>query len=329
MSILHSARYGAVCVAVGVIAACSSSPPQITSATMAGAQPDGRGVPSGHIDRRESWMSPEASKEQLLYISSNSSPANVFAFSLPQLHLVGTLTGFRSPQGLCVDPEGDIWVTDPGSQQIFEYAHGGTTPIATLSEMYYHPVECSVDPTTGNLAVVNGPINGAPINVAVYPSAQGTPKYYTDYNVEDYYYCGYDNDGNLFVDALSQSSHFALIELRAGAAGFNSVTLNQVIGAPGGVQFADHFLAILDEDDNVIYQFAVNADGQGREVGATTLSDASNSVKQLWIQDKRVIVADPGALTTWFYHYPGGGNPFNALEGYGKPIGVTISRATK
>lgn len=274
-------------------------------------------------------MSPEASREQLLYISSNSGPAAVFAFSLPQLRLVGTLTGFRSPQGLCVDAKGDVWVTDPGSQQIFEYAHGGTTPITTLSEMYYHPVECSVDPTTGNLAVVNGPVNGAPINIAVYPSAQGTPKYYTDYNVENYYYCGYDNGGNLFVDALNQSSHFALIELRAGAARFNSVTLNQAIGAPGGLQFADHFLAILDEDGNVIYRFAVNADGQGREVGATSLSDASNALKQLWIQGKRVIVADLGALTTWLYHYPNGGNPFNALEGYGKPIGVTISRAPK
>jgi hypothetical protein len=326
MNISHTPR-SALFMCALVLAGCSAggSQPRF-GPSAANAQPKAP-ISERHRDRRMSWIRPEASRSDLLYVSSNRSPAGVFVFSYPQLQLVGTLTGFHSPQGLCVDARGDVWVTDPGNQEIYEYAHGGTSPIATLSEQYYHPTECSVDPTTGTLAVVNGPTNGAPINVAIYGGVHRTPTYYAYYGVSKYYYCGYDNQGNLFVDAINQSSDFVLVELRARASAFNDVTLNQALAAPGALQFADHFLAILDEKANVIHQFAVNANGQGREVGETSLLGASNVVGQFWIENKRITVADFGALTTWLYNYPAGGDPFNALDNYGAPIGVTVSRA--
>ena len=98
----------------------------------------------------------------------------VLVLSFPKGDLVGTLTGFSVPSGECVDESGDVFVADGGADTIREYAHGGTTPIATLNDPG-EPYGCSVDPTTGNLAVTNGSDS-----VAIYPSAQGTPTLYSD-----------------------------------------------------------------------------------------------------------------------------------------------------
>lgn len=53
------------------------------------------------------------------------------------------------PMGLCSDVSGKVWiVSDSASPVIIEYAHGGTTPIATLSDPDGQPEGCAVDPST-------------------------------------------------------------------------------------------------------------------------------------------------------------------------------------
>ena len=42
-----------------------------------------------------------------------------------------------------------------GASQMVEYAHGGTSSIATLGDPSEYPEGCAVDPATGNLAVAN------------------------------------------------------------------------------------------------------------------------------------------------------------------------------
>jgi hypothetical protein len=49
-----------------------------------------------------------------------------------------------------------VFITDTSTSQILEFAHGGTTPINTLSDYDYQPVSCAVDPKSGNLAVTSG-----------------------------------------------------------------------------------------------------------------------------------------------------------------------------
>ncbi len=115
---------------------------------------------------------PAARNIDLLYVSKYD---DVDVFSYPAGKRVGTLTGFQSPGGLCVDKAGDVFVTNFGASNIVEYAHGGTKPIATLSDPYQEPDDCSVDPTTGNLAVAN--IGGS---VSIYEGARGHPKQRTD-----------------------------------------------------------------------------------------------------------------------------------------------------
>ena len=113
------------------------------------------------------------------------------------------MTGLYSgPDGECSDKVGNVFITIQG-EKIVEYAHGGTKPIATLNDPGYYPNACSVDPTTGDLAVANvsGPTKHRG-SLAVYKHARGAPKFFVDpdYEFQTYYFCGYDPMGNVFVD---------------------------------------------------------------------------------------------------------------------------------
>ena len=69
----------------------------------------------------------------------------------------------------------------------------------------YFPFGCSVDPTTGDLAVTNfSTASGRALgNVVIYEHAKGKPKKrYTDAAISGMLLCGYDDKGNLFVDRL-------------------------------------------------------------------------------------------------------------------------------
>jgi len=128
-----------------------------------------------HPDSGRSWMAPGAETQDLLYISDEGTN-DVYVYSWPQLKLVGTLTGFSYPQGECVDTKGDVFVVNGRAQsQVVEFLHGGTKPIATLSDNYSnHPSGCAVDPTTENLAVTNLETgNKGDGNVIIYKKARG------------------------------------------------------------------------------------------------------------------------------------------------------------
>ena len=127
-----------------------------------------------HAAQAKSWILAQAKSENLVYVSDENLD-NVYVFSYGTGRLVGTLKGFQDPNGLCADKAGNVWVTDFLSGRIIEYAHGGTTPIATLSDDYGGPIACSVDRTTGNLGVAT-----YQSGVAVYKKAQGLPALFSD-----------------------------------------------------------------------------------------------------------------------------------------------------
>jgi hypothetical protein len=135
-------------VAAALLSACGASQPPIGAP---GAMPQSLGT-STHLMRRPSWMAPDATRKNLLYISDVGTN-DVYVYESLSLKLAGTLTGFSEPQGECSDAAGNVWITNTNMSQIIEYAHGGTTPIATLSDPYEFPVGCAVDPRSGNLAV--------------------------------------------------------------------------------------------------------------------------------------------------------------------------------
>lgn len=272
-------------------------------------------------------MSPEAKNSKLLYVSSVlTNDVYVYAYSTQKL--VGTLTGFSTPYGLCVDKAANVWIVNDGASQIVEYAHGGTAPVATLSDPGEYPEGCSVDPVTGNLAVTNFYSSTGGGSVAIYAGAHGSPKLYSDPAIFNYRFCGYDANGNLFVDGASSSAAFALAELPKGSSTFTSISLAQKIEWPGGVQWDGKYIAVGDTDTAMIYR--INAAGQIK--GSLSLGGA-NYVNQFWLEIPASKLARRGATAivpsqdggvVGYYKYPSGGSPTSTVT-VSEPFGATVS----
>ena len=167
------------------------------------------GLPPVSAGREAGPALPNAKAGALLYVSDTET-SNVYVYTYPGGVLKQTLGGFIDPGGECVDAKGNVFVTNTGGLDIVEYAHGASTPAATLNDPGYFPFGCSVDPTTGNLAVTNfstasGSGSG---NVVIYEHAKGKPKKrYTDAAISGMLLCGYDDKGNLFVQRLDAGEH--------------------------------------------------------------------------------------------------------------------------
>lgn len=274
----------------------------------------------------QSWIDPAAKKQSLLYLSSVLTN-DVYVYSYKTQQLVGTLTGFSTPYGLCADKAGNVWIVNDGAQQVVEYAHGGTSSIATLSDPGEYPEGCAVDPTTGNLAVTNFYSTSGAGSVSIYAGAQGSPQIYSDPSMENYRFCGYDSRGNLFVDGVNSSSGFVLAELPAGGSSFTNVNFTQKIEWPGGVQWDGKHIAVGDTDTGTIYR--TNAKGK---IAGSTLLSGSNYVNQFWIVSgakKRnaasVVAPSQDGGVAGIYKYPAGGSP-SATISVEEPFGATVSK---
>jgi hypothetical protein len=149
------------------------------------------------------------SSGDLLYVSDLAGN-DIRVFRYPQLGLVRTISGIAEPRGLCSDANGDVFVTSYQGNNVLEFAHGARTPMATLGTPG-SPEACSIDPTTGNLAVTF--VGSGALGVAVFPNASGTPSVYDAPLGSVFWYCGYDDSGNLFIDGQSQFARVAIWEL--------------------------------------------------------------------------------------------------------------------
>jgi hypothetical protein len=302
--------------AAALLAGCGESQTPIGAP---GAMPQGRAI-AMHADRSGSWMLPEAKTEDLIYLSGCCGGIDIYSYSGK---LVGTLTGLYAAAGLCSDIHGNVWVTDGGS--VLEYAHGGTIPIAQV----YTPSTasgCSVDPTTGDLAVADYSYSSqGQGSLAVYRKAEGTPKVYTDPDFNVYRYCGYDDHGNVYVTgSLGGKSPGQLAELPEGGTGLETITLNEKLDRTGAVQWGGQDLAVADDYADVVYQVAVSGN-RGTVLGTTHLNHwRYHEIIQFWIQDSTIMLPLNGKVLA-FYKYPRGGRATHAFLLPGDFFGVTVS----
>jgi hypothetical protein len=287
-----------------------------------------------------SWMVSYSGKQNLLYVSDLYT-SQVYVYSYPGRKLEGTLSGFSGPAGLCIDKAGDVFVANRGGNDILEYAHGGTQPIATIDDAGYIPVDCSVDVSTGDLAVTNFcQVSGdqciGPGNVDIYKNASGTPVTITDASITLFYYCGYDSRGNLFADGDTDESGagFQLAELRNGQTKLDNISLNRVVYYPAGVLWDGKYVAVGDGDAggkfaSSIHQVAVKG-MHGTIVSTTRLAQASE-IDQFWLQGSKLIAPDfqvGRSSNVLLYSYPKGGKPTAVITGsFESPVGATVSLA--
>ncbi|HET6275673.1 MAG TPA: hypothetical protein VFE16_07065 [Candidatus Cybelea sp.] len=168
-----------------------------------------------------------AAGPRLLYVSDPTVNA-ITVFSLPDLAIKGTITGLNQPRGLCSDDSGNIWVTDFATQQILEYAHGGTSPITTLTDANGFPFACDVERHHHHdLAVAN--LSNAPSGpgeTEVYPGGMAAPLPSYDLTaLQKVRGEAYDHHGNLFMDGQTNTGTFVLAELPVGSTAIHQITL--------------------------------------------------------------------------------------------------------
>jgi hypothetical protein len=282
----------------------------------------------------------------LIYVSTQPDRRQplVEVYTWEKHEYVGRLTDANKPQFLCSDNAGDVFVPDRSTSQIFEYAHGGTSPIAILQDAGHSPRACGSDRVTGDLAVVDDD------DIAIYRNASGTPARYTDVHFADYAFCGYDDKGNLYVDGRKPSEHeqkpFILAEIPKGLTTFTEITLeplNAIPHEPGSVQWDGKYMAIGDAKHNEAIQFKISGSvGTRQDTAYLDLGDGR--VHQFWIprfgrnahrQATHIVAAQflvgdrYNAGDVGFWTYPKGGYPNHLLVGPDRPLGVTVSIATK
>jgi len=301
------------------------------------------GMLTVHPNRGPSWMAPDLAKQALLYVS-NYGGSDVFVYTYPQGKLVGTLTGFHGPDGICTDKKGDVWIVNnygtQSGENVVKYKHGGTKPIATVYDPAYIPVSCSVDPATGDLAVSNlSTYASGPGNLALFMDAKGNPKLIAVPHMSNVYFCGYDPKGNLFVDGTQTgpSTAFQFAELPKGKKTFEDITLKGVtINFPGNVRWDGKHVAVGDQnyqaypEISAIYQTTGSG---GKIVGKTVFSDYGD-IEGFWIQGKTVIGPDncqngcTDGYSVGFYDYPAGRKPFKKLanKDFNAPRGSAVSQ---
>jgi DNA-binding beta-propeller fold protein YncE len=312
-----------VAVGIALLVGCGGSQSPF------GAMPQG-GTATAAIDHSGSWMLPEAQGDDLLYVGGNDDAVTVYSFRTGKLVGIIENSDFLLPSGECVDPAGDVFITDLGRGKIFEYKHAGTKPIETLQAATDGPAGCAVDPETGNLAVTTLGDGDEGGNVAIYAHAKGEPTTYSDPDILQYYLCAYDDKGNLYVDGQHAlgSNEFRFAELRKGSSAFTNITLNRTIGWPGGVLWDGKYVVIGDQDAADVYEFAIM--GKRGTLKATTPINGANDVHEFWIADSILAGGDHLTNEAQYWRYPTGGSSIKTIKkDVGGPDGLTISRAPK
>src|ERR1700729_1252043 len=297
---LSSAALG-VGVAVAMLTGCGGSQRPIGAP---GAMPLSRAI-SSHADRSRSWMLPEATKVDLVYVTGGCGGTCVVSY--PDGKMVGHLdVGYGLNAGVCADSQGNVYISNNSEShdsEVVEYAHAGTTSIATFDLPGGAAAGCSVDSTTGNLAVM---FEGSGYDVAIFTTPSQAPQLYLA--PVDGFSCAYDPSGNLFVGGLADGTNAALAELPKGASEFGQLTINKAIEGAGQVQWYGKYLSYSSTFGGAPFIYRLKIAGTSADVVKTTrLSKPPKFLWYPWIYQGKILVpydrhgTSARALGIWDY----------------------------
>jgi hypothetical protein len=330
MAILRFNSLTLACLGLAMLAGCSEEraigggvPPSGTG--MSSQAPNGASAASGGAS---------AASGDLLYVTTfekgRRGPRGVVSIlTFPGGRPVANIFTAGFGTAACSDESGNVWVVvDQHSHwNAYEFAHGGTKPIAKIHIPHPNYASgCAVDPTTGNLAVLVGIEQGSGPRPAVDVWAgarEGTPAVYP---IAFTPFAGaYDDGGNLFVDGyIGSTVFFEFAELAKGSSSFVNVTLDKRVGFyPGGVQWDGKYIALVPgpvRGHSLIYRVKV-AGTIGKVVGEVDVEHLS-SMAAFSVKDGKV-AATTGAYggVVTLTPYPAGGRPTKTLARLPFPAG--------
>ncbi|MGC1380329.1 MAG: hypothetical protein WA814_04825 [Candidatus Baltobacteraceae bacterium] len=301
-------RYGrsvAIVWMLALLAGCGGAPPAPTqpgTSALAGAAAQA----AGH---GRSWIKPGAASGDLLYIGGSSES---WIFSYPDGEYVGGIAAGSS--GTCSDNSGNVYLTR--TSNVTEYAHGGTSPIASFS-VPGTATACSFDPTTGNLAVVVSCFASCGQEVAVFSGPTKPPVTFEDPGLS-ILYCGYDNAGNLFVDGEA-AGKFGFAELPSGGSTLANVAIDLSVTNPGQVQWDGQYVTVEERFHPAVYQISVSG-STATVVNTVKFNEIGLKAGQSWIDGGTIVIPyAPGRKrpkNVRFWNYPAGGNATKTLRDF-------------
>lgn len=338
MRISSSTRSAAGALGAALLfAACSGG----SNLSTTGLPQSGPATNSGHAISVS--LSRDAGTAGKRLFVSDLTTSQVYIYKMPKLALVGTVTGFEEPAGMCADKAGNVWVADSKAKTVVELSHEGAVE-NTIVDQNGVPYSCAVNRKNGDLAVTNYiGLSDGPGNVMIYPHASGTPQVLSNSYAQTFYYAGYDPHGNLFVDGESQSFTYMLSECRINHT--QCTTLNfSGVNRPGFVQWykLGGYLAVGDEDcggSASCVRWVSISGSSASVVGTTNLTnyagDAVCTLSQSVIEAVRGQMSIVGgdqengcnssSSSLGLWSYPSGGAPSHDSTNITKPWGAAIS----
>lgn len=305
-------------------------------------------VPGGEAAAvRTSWMLSRAAKSSNLLYVSNASNVAVYSYNDGTgIQQVGELTGFLSPKGLCADKAGNVWVADYGARAMYEYAHGGTSPIRTIQHHTGFPDACAIDPTSDDLAVSWEHPNAKfeiYADVYVYPNERGPGKIYNRAGgfFSSIYFLTYDAGGELFADAspcYDSGCYYhggppGLFVLPARFKGFQQITIDgATLYQPSAVVWVNPALLLVDRNfenggrSGAYKLLATKA--KATVVGSLSLTDTEQSYG-VTVRAGLVIAPDASTNTVRIYRLSDDTLVSSFTQGLDSPYAAVVSQATK
>lgn len=292
------------------------------------ALPQSQGAMVNHRVQRASGSSGD-----LIYVSTAK---GIVMLSYPAGTVVGKIPWYAHnlDNSICSDPtNGNVFI--PEGNLIYEYAHGATAPFATLGVPSgdLEASGCTVDPTTGNLAIIAWLPPRNQNAFLVYLGAQGTPVTYFDKNVNGLTYAAYDDSGDLF-SMTGAHNGVRLAELRAGKTTFNFLKFVNCLCSWSKIQWDGKYLAFeyFPGSQRSIGQLSI-----GRRyatlVNSVQLSELANRGGNFWIYNGSVFAEyqklrknNSEGVGVW--PYPSGGDATMRIYGGTKGRNDYISDLT-
>lgn len=311
-------RVLSVATIAGVLMACSARPTPVPGT-------DGQASHRAVIQSpHRSWMRPDSTSQDLLYVQQSETTMDVFAF--PSGELEGQLTGLDEPLNECIDAKGDIFIPNYRLEKVLEYRHGGTKPIATFEDPTYYPSGCAIDPVNGELAVTEAlDESNDPGEVVFYKMGRSRPhKRLSDVKIPTMEDCAYDGNGNLYLFGLDGSTH-SYGMLRRGKHFIIALHLSPGISVPGQMQWDGSHLVVSNRGGGALVEYTISGHS-GTKAGVTTLK-GNSQVDYFWIQGSDVVAPEFRKTEVGIWNYPAGGRPTGEIATTYYPGSVVISPA--
>jgi hypothetical protein len=236
---------------------------------------------------------------------------------------------------MCVDAGNNVYITNHEGFSVFKYAAGASQPSATYLLGQQLPVGCSVDPTTGDLAVSSSiaskrqygavTICTSPTHCrnAQHPGSLANPGLIS-----------YTNSGDLYVNGFT-ALDFGMAYLAKGSSTWQQVNYSGYKGAPGGVQWDGSHLVMSFQTEypSLLHLCSVtgaNVDCSGQQVELLGVQQ----IEQFFVlpNKKTVVAADVYNDKVDAWEYPAGGQPKHSIvpsESNSLLFGTVVVRASK